>query len=181
MSYGLQIANAYGDIVIDDRYQNHIKVESGVGSSGVTIMFATAYPFSRQPMLWTRCTTGYVGFQSWVLNGSGDVIGAVLVAANYSGGSYSSLIAGSISYNWILTAHPAAPAGGDFGLRVYTPAGAVCFDSNYDYIRIKDIIKFTVGNIYNPVSHASVANAYYCVSALFAIGCAQISGIHSLV
>lgn len=166
MSYGLEIHNDDGDIVIDSVFQNHTKAEFGSSAGNVTLTFSGTYAFTRNPLFWMRSTAGYAGFVRWVLDGSSNVTGVVVACS------------GGAAFSWVLTAAPSGVGSDSYGLRVYTAAGDVCFDSGLNYIRIVDVLTFTGVAI---KTHAAATNAFYCVSSGYQARAAQVSGSTSIV
>jgi hypothetical protein len=155
---------------VDGNHPNHVFQENGSasigGSSGDNVVsFASAYPLSRQPLVFARSTSMHVAFQRWTFDGSGNV----------SGFKWGSV--GGGSFNWVLVATPAAPSADDWGMRLYGPASELIFDSGLDYINIVDVVSlaispFLTGNR----THAAATEAWYCITAAASWGRLVLGG-----
>lgn len=168
MSFGVQIENFSGEVVIDGEHPNHVYQESGSGSRGGdsgdnVVSFGASYGIDRQPLIFARSTSFHVGFQKWTFDGSGNVNG--FVWANRGAGSF----------DWRLFATPGGPSADTWGLRIYGSAGQLVYDSGLDYVNIADVIAVPslaggVGLNTGNKSHASASEAWYCITSAAAWG-----------
>lgn len=157
MSFGIEIKNNDGDIVIDGKYQNHVIAESGsiIGTGLKTVSFGSSYAPARQPLLFARNTAGYVGLLGWTFSG-GNING--FDCAVKDGGPT----------DWKLAVTPGGPSSETQGLRVFDAAGAVVFDSGLNYLKLIDalLLDYT-GLPSGNVSHASGATPFYCLTSAY--------------
>lgn len=177
MSYGLQVLNDTGDVVIAEGYRNHVIVASGsvsVSADGVLrriarIGLSSAIPRSRSPLLWVRLpdTSTWAALLTYEIDGSGNVSGFYVTARN-PGPIGPGWPGGTVTIDYRVTALPSGASADTWGLRVYDAAGDVAFDSGYDYLAIVEAQSKTVLTDATPWSftHASVSGPWYCLSAL---------------
>jgi len=170
MTFGFQIQNSSGDVVIDADYQNHTVAETGSftaaspGNVANTITFANSYAPGRQPMLFARCTGDFVGFYAWVFTGS-NVTGATVYTR-----------AGGSTVDWKLLATPTGASSDTFGARIYDGSGNLVFDAGLNYLNLVDAVSFTASGPDQNVTHASATTPFYCISAGKIVAAAQTSG-----
>ncbi len=118
MSYGIQVQNSSGDIVIDQDFRNFEVVQAGSVSGGGGL-FTVNYPTCETPMLFVRAVPG-----SQVMGGRVSYTEARWVMTGVTSCDY--IIASVRTNNALSASH---------GLAVYDQGGRVVFDSGRQYIK----------------------------------------------
>ena len=177
MSYGIQIQNASGNLIIDGEFRNHAVMASGSATTGslagfvldskvVKVSLGTAIALSRSPMIWGRigADNAWMGLVGLEVNGSSELTGFWLGSDNAYGTGPARTI------EWRVTAAPASGSGLSHGMQVFDATGARVFDSGLDYLDIAHVSSaFTlttdwpVGTL---ITYPSLANPWYCLSGI---------------
>jgi hypothetical protein len=168
-TYGLQVKNSSGNVIIDGQYKNFAKWDSGTTTLAMNTGLTPAQPLvntisftatNQMPLVAIRPATS----QYLILYGLRKTSG------NYDGFYIIGNPAGD--FDWIVyIAHPTASAE-TYGLRVYNSSGALSFDSGYKYFSIYQIntgISLASPNNTGPnsvITHAGISNPYYFLSPL---------------
>lgn len=165
MTYGLKIRNDAGDIQIDATYRNLQIVAEGTdtfSSAGLVDVFVDISfgAIADPPIICVRSPSGPLGLVRMLLDGSGNYVGARLIGLAF----------GSYGFDWFIAA-PGTASAETWGMRVYTDAGQVAFDSGRRYLRVTDVVRLTStivndpgsydGEGYITLTHAANAGAYY--------------------
>ncbi len=177
MSFGIQIQNASGHVLIDGGFQNHAVVESGSATTGalagfvldskaVKVSLTTPIALTRSPLIWGRIGTdnAWMGLVGLEVNGSSELTGFWLGSDNAYGAGPARTI------EWRITATPAAGSGAAHGFQVFQDSGALAFDSGLPYLDIVHVSNaFTLQTDWplgTLLTYSSIANPWYCLSAL---------------
>lgn len=172
MSYGLEVQNSSGDLVIDGAFANFEIIAEGSGTThngiGLTAYVDITFPATAQPpLVFVRSTSYGLACATLIKDGSGLYSSARL---------YSSAPYNTFTFDWFV----AAPAGSSessdtWGMRVYDAGGHVVYDSGRRYVQFREVVEIDLGAL-DPgdfdidgnvaITHASVADAYYCLPAL---------------
>lgn len=175
MSYGLQVQNAGGDLVIDADFRNYqILVEGtsthfGTGLSAFVDVSFTAT--ARPPLVFVRSTVWGLGQASMTRN----VSGLYNTARLYSDAPFN-----TFSFDWFVAAPVDSASGDAWGMQVFNGAGLKVFDTGARYLQFRDVVPVSLQTLAADfdgtidVTHASVADAYYCLAGLRAFVSAQI-------
>lgn len=174
MSHGLEVQNSGGDLVIDAAFANFEIVAEGSGThngTGLTAYVDVSFPPTAQPpLVFVRSTSYGLACATLIKNGSGLYASARL---------YSSAPYNTFAFDWFVAAPAGSSASSDtWGMRVYDAGGDVVFDSGRRYVQFRDVVEIDLtaigpgdfdvdGNF--AVTHASIADAYYCLPALRAL------------
>lgn len=177
MSYGFKAINQSNEIVIDSGFQNHRLVASGSASA---TRFTDWYPYwyqhtitfttkTKVPLLFVQPGTIQVGNCYTALD--------KMVFFSYQEGT-----AASINYKLFDLAELSESFSTGYGLGVKDENGRVVFDSDENYLDVKDYVVIEESDTYNPFSsgtnfltaypanttknHISVSNAYYMISGI---------------
>lgn len=177
MPHGLQVQNSSGDLVIDQDFRNYEIIAEGstswVGtglSSYKDISFsATALP----PLVFTR-STAFGGLACATL---------IKTGANYTSARlYSADYFGTFAFDYFVAAPVNAASADAWGLQVFDAAGNRAFDSGKRYVQFRDVVALSLSALassvtgYVDLSHAAVANVFFCLPALRAFLAADIDG-----
>lgn len=171
MSFGLEVQNSTGDLVIDADFRNFEIIAEGTSThpgSGLNSYVDIAFPATANPPLVFVRSTGYgLGCASLLRDGSGNYTSARL----YSEAPYN-----AFSFDWFVAAPADAVSSDDWGLQVFDASAKKVFDSGVRYIQFQDVVPISLDDmedgvgvnaeLYIPVTHASIANAYYCLSSM---------------
>lgn len=171
MSYGIEIKNENGDILVDGTNPNFGVYETGITTSysyqyfeqtmyGVRITYT---PTDEQPLLALRCTNRYAHFYGQHFkdaNGKYYKFEAI----------QDSITSKIFEYALLLTSNNMLSTD-NYGLNIYNNNNDLIFSSNFRNFIIKDIITVTPpyshsGMTYS-FSHAEVTNPYYIVDGVY--------------
>lgn len=168
MSYGLEVQNSSGDLLIDGNFANFEIIAEGTSTHngiGLTAYVDIAFPpTSQPPLVFVRSTSYGLACATLLKNGSGLYSSARL---------YSSAPFSTFSFDWFVASPAGASSSSDtWGMRVYDAAGDVVFDSGRRYVQFRDVVEIDLGSLVfdtygiAAITHASVADAYYCLPGL---------------
>jgi hypothetical protein len=180
MSYGMEIVNSDGNVIVDGLYKNFSYYSSGSGTipggdtetGRLSINFST--PTSNPPLIAIQPTgtTFVVSLLGYNYNSS---------TSQYTGfTAYSSTKVdyaatwGTATFNWKAYITNPDTVVSAYGLAVYNPAGQVVFDSGRDYFKIYSVstdilIDEPTNSDVNSgssltVSHPGISNPYYTLT-----------------
>jgi hypothetical protein len=172
MSYGLEVQNSTGDLVIDAAFRNFEIIAEGTGThvgSGLLAYVDITFPATAQPPLVFVRSTGYgLGCATLLRDGSGNYTTARL---------YSEALFNTFSFDWFVAAPADGLSGEAWGLQVFDASAKKVFDSGERYVQFREVASVSVATAfetaaglnvegYLPVAHAAVSTAYYCLSSL---------------
>lgn len=174
MTFGIQVQNASGNIVIDGGFQNHAVVASGsattaslgsftLDSKVVKVTLGSAIAVTRSPLVWGRIGSdgAYMGLVGLEVNGSAELTGFWLGSDNAYGAGPSRTI------DWRVTATPTAGSGVPYGVQVFNSAGGLAFDSGLSYLDIAHVSStFTLTDSGSVLSYSTLTNPWFCLSGL---------------
>ncbi len=174
MSYGIQIQNGAGALIIDSDYQNHRVAASGSGTTAslggfvidskvFKVTLGAAIPMTQCPLVWARIGVnnagcGLVGLE---VNAGGSLTGFWIGSDNFFGGGASRTV------EWRVTATATAGSGAAHGIQVFNASGDWVWDSGHEYLEIVHVSSpFSITDTGSTLTHSSIANPWYCLSAL---------------
>lgn len=179
MTFGLQILNEGADVVIDADFRNFELLASGtVTHAGTGLTYTVSVTFTataRPPLIFARVQSGiaaHVACLTLTKDGSGNYSSAKFRTTDPFG------VFGAFAIDWFAAAPVDSASAETVGLQVFDASGLKVFDSGARYVRFEDAVAiapgdFTNGALYTadsgsaiPYTHASVADPYYCLSAL---------------
>jgi hypothetical protein len=139
MSFGIQIFNSFGDVLIDSENQNYSLLGEGtvsVAAGGTDISFPAAV--GAPPLVFARfqSSTKYVGLTA--LDLSTARLGVFGSNVANPGDDYLRSQAATVEYKVFGVAKSLAPGGG-FGLQCFDGAGVLVFDSNRPGPRVSEV------------------------------------------
>jgi hypothetical protein len=174
MSFGIQVENANGHVVIDGEFRNHVIIASGSGTTGslagftldsrvFKVTLGTPIALTRCPMIWGRIGSdnAYMGLVAMEVNGSAELTGFWIGSdVNFGTGPARTV-------EWRVTAEANAGSGESFGFQVFDAAGGRVFDSGLAYLDIASAsTPFALTDSGSTITYASNANPWFCLSAL---------------
>lgn len=162
MASGLLLVGDNDQVQIDGDYRNYALYQSGsvtstsfIGNRFYATITFTA-PIAEPPIVAVKSTVE-VGFVSNSVNGSGEYVSTTITT------SYAAV---SVDFKIFIPANLLTVSTETHGIDVYDANGDLAFHSGFDYMRVYDVVE--VGGTYEGnVTHASRANAYYVVNAIF--------------
>ena len=161
MTYGLQVKNSSGNIIIDGQYKNYAEWATGTTTLGAYVTTISFTATDKMPLVALRPATNKA-VVLWGLRKTGS---------NYDG--FYVIGSNGDSLDWkVYTAHPVASSE-TYGLRSYGSTGDLLFDSGYKYFSIFQIntgisLSNPAGGTldYEDISHGSISDPYYFLSPL---------------
>ncbi len=174
MSFGIEVQNASGNIVIDGQFRNHAVVASGSGTTaslGGFVLDSKVFKatlgspiaLSRSPMIWGRIgsDSAYMGLVGLEVNGSSELTGFWIGSDNAFGAGPARTV------DWQITAASVAGSGAAYGLQVFDSAGDRVFDSGLEYLDIAHASSvFTLTDSGTTRTYSTLANPWFNLSAL---------------
>ena len=156
--YGIKIRNADSTIQIDSNYQNYVLEKSGSLSFwGIETVSITnnLYP----PIAAIRPQGGIYDLCSvYSLNYSDPYYTDVVFYAAQKQGTPGGT---DVDFDYRIYTLLNAPSADKYGMRIYTPAGDLVYDSGFVPFKILEVGSATIGTTY---THASHTSPYYIFS-----------------
>jgi len=175
MSFGLQVQNSGGDVLIDADFRNYEVVAEGtathVGSGLSAFVDVSFSATNRPPLVFVRSTSFGLGQATMLKSGGGLYNNARL---------YSEAPFNTFGFDWFVAAPVDSQSADAWGMQVFDAAGLKVFDSGRRYLQFRDVVPVSLQTLAADldatidVSHASVSDAYYCLAGLRAFVSAQI-------
>jgi hypothetical protein len=170
MSYGLQVQNSSGDLVIDHDFRNYEIADEGTAThAGTGIAYVKDVTFASSsvpPLVFVRSTAQALACVTLIRSGG-----------NYTTARFKAFDPfATFDFDWFI-ARPIASASADtWGLHVFDASGNRVYDSGRRYLQIRDVVSVNLdtlesgtgvnGSGYYPFTHASVSGAFYCLSSM---------------
>jgi hypothetical protein len=184
MSYGIEITNNAGQIVIDQDYSNYAVYSSGTLYQTPYIDANGYLAYPDVPLLIPN-VPGALVFVSGTLvtpvNGSASYMSLGYIYVVSGGWAGSTLVLGglfppSIEYVIVVPAS-GLPVPSDYGLTVFKSDGTLAFSSSYDYMRLAAVVTMDVKTAYTEVVlPASSKKRYLGINACHRNGIFYYSG-----
>jgi hypothetical protein len=168
MSYGINVKNTDGDIIIDGIYKNFAEVASGsITMTGFSVGFDTiSFTEVNQPVLIALRPAEGKNVVLWGYRKTGS---------NYDGFYVMGTAGGNLDYK-VFIGHPALSED-NYGMRIFDASGNLVFESSNKYFNVYSVntgislavpdfaTEDTAGTYYD-ISHPGISDPYYFLSPL---------------